>query len=56
MNNEYEKHLQEVNEQLRKKLAEALNILAEKKSMLEEKVKKYGKNEEMKNWENDIRK
>lgn len=51
-NIEYEKQLQEENDKLREKLAEALNILAEKNNVLEEKVKKYGKNKEMKNWEN----
>lgn len=51
-NIEYEKQLQEENEKLREKLAEALNILAEKKKILEEKVKKYGDNKATKNWEN----
>jgi len=52
VSDEYEKQLKEANEKLREKLAEALNILDEKKRKLEEKVKKYGKNKEMKKWEN----
>lgn len=51
VSDEYEKQLKEANEKLREKLAEALNILAEKKRKLDEKVKKYGKNKEMDRWE-----
>jgi predicted phage-related endonuclease len=52
MESDYERQLRESNEHLREKLAEALNILDEKKRILDEKVKKYGKNKEMGKWEN----
>jgi hypothetical protein len=51
MESDYERQLRESNEHLREKLAEALNTLNEKKRILDEKVKKYGKNKEMKNLE-----
>ncbi len=50
-NIDYEKQLQESNEQLREKLAEALNILDEKKRILDEKVGKYGSKTVNKEWE-----
>lgn len=51
MESDYERQLRESNEHLREKLAEALNILEEKQRILNEKVKKYGKNKEMGNLE-----
>ncbi len=52
MESDYERQLRESNEHLREKLAEAINILTDKKKILEEKVKKYGKNKEVVEWEN----
>lgn len=51
MESDYEKQLRESNEHLRKKLAEALAIRDEKKNVLDEKVKMYGKTKEMVEWE-----
>lgn len=58
-NGNYETILRQENEELIVKLAEARQILEQKKKMLNEKKKKYGDNNVLKNWEivtNDLTK